>query len=268
MKRILIIGGLLFCSYIGRAQKTLPEITVTNINGNIVVSWKNEYTKPIATLNIQRSYDSLKNYTTIGSVLNPQNIENGYSDQNPPYNKMYYRLFIAFEGGTYIMTTPARPVKLIQQVVVKTEDGKDSIVQPVERYPWLSSQTIDSMGIIVPQPIKPNLPTNPTVPTNPNIPIPPVKPLITYPSKRIFTSRDNSVVIHLPDAANKKYIAKFYNDKEEKIFELTKLNEEYLIIEKVNFVRSGWYSFEIFENGELIEKNKFFVPKDPKKPNQ
>jgi hypothetical protein len=51
---------------------------------------------------------------------------------------------------------------------------------------------------------------------------------------------------------------------ENKLFELTNLKEEYLIIEKVNFIRSGWYRFELFESGQLVEKNKFFIPKDGK----
>ena len=62
------------CSQLAQGQKTLPAISVTNINGKIIVSWKNAYTIPLSTLSIQRSYDSLKNYTTIGSVLNPQNL--------------------------------------------------------------------------------------------------------------------------------------------------------------------------------------------------
>ena len=58
------------------AQETLPAITVKNIGGQIVVSWVNNYKAPVANISIQRSFDSLKNYTTIGSVLNPMNIEN------------------------------------------------------------------------------------------------------------------------------------------------------------------------------------------------
>lgn len=241
-----------FISLRGNAQSILPDVTVKNIGGKIIVSWRNEYTLPIATLNIQRSYDSLKNYSTIGSVLNPQSQENGYSDNNPPYNKMYYRVFIAFEGGSYIISRPVRPVKDLAVTVVKTEDGKDSIVTPVQRFPWQVNPLQDS-GLVVSPSTKD--------------PVAPAKPLITYPSRRIFTSRDNSVVIHLPDAAAKKYTARFFDENEKLIFELNKLPEEYLIIEKVNFVRSGWYHFEIYENGELVEKNKFFVPKDPKKIN-
>jgi len=32
----------------------------------------------------------------------------------------------------------------------------------------------------------------------------------------------------------------------------------------VNFVHAGWYHFEITVNEKVIEKNKFYVPKDGK----
>ncbi len=94
-----------------------------------------------------------------------------------------------------------------------------------------------------------------------------IKPTITYPSKKIFTAKDNGVVIHLPEAAEKKYSIKFFDEQENMVFELTKLQEEYLIIEKVNFGHSGWYHFELYESGTLVEKNKIFIPKDVKSSN-
>lgn len=237
-KYLLITITLLFTVNVN-AQQILPGITVKNISGKIIVSWKNEYAIPVAAISIQRSYDSLKNYTTIGSVLNPQNKENGYADANPPYNKMYYRVFIGFEGGSYIITKPVRPVK-------ETLNGTGADSTLIQRYPWQVNPLADS--------------SLQSPPINGGV----TKPAITYPSKRIFTSKDNSVIIHLADAAVKKYSIKFFDELENMLFELTKLKEEYLIIEKVNFGRSGWYHFELYESGILVEKNKFFVPKDGK----
>jgi hypothetical protein len=211
------------------AQEILPGISVKNLSGKIIVSWRNEYKQPVTTINIQRSYDSLKNYTTIGSVLNPQNQENGYADANPPYTKMYYRVFIAFEGGSYLLTTPTRPVKDTASATVATV-----------RFPWQVDPTVD-----------------------PKIQVPPAN-VINYPSKWVYTARDNNVVIYLPNAGTKKYNAIFFDELENKIFELTNLKDEYLIIEKVNFIRSGWYRFELFESGQLVENNNFFIPMDGK----
>ena len=234
MKKICSLLLLLFCTVsILRAQETLPGITVTNISGKIIVSWKNAYKTPPTTLNIQRSYDSLKNYTTIGSVLTPQNAENGYADLAAPYNKMYYRVFIAFEGGSYLTTAPVRPTK------------DTSAAGSTARYEWQ---------------LDPN--------NDPRLQVPPEGSTVNFPSKWVFTARDNNVVIHLPEASSKKYTAIFLDEAGKNIFELTNLKEEYLIIEKVNFIRSGWYSFELYDSGRLVEKNKFFIPKDGKVTNE
>ena len=225
-------------TYHADAQKILPGITVKNFSGKIIVSWKNEFVTPVSNILIQRSYDSLKNYTSIGSVLNPQSRENGYADINPPYTKMYYRVSVSFEGGSYVISTPVRPVKDIPAGI---EDSA-KITGDDSRYPWQSNPFADSILLSK------------------------SKNEITYPSQRIFTARDNNLVIHLEDAGTKKYTAKFFDEKDSLLFELTRLNDEYLIIEKVNFIHPGWFHFEIYESGKLIEKNKFQILRELKRP--
>src|SRR5436190_14286470 len=140
------------------AQKILPSITVKNFGGKIVVSWQNAFTTPVSNILIQRSYDSLKNYSTIGTVLNPQNKENGYTDVNPPYTKMYYRVSIVFEGGAYMISLPERPVK---DIPADTDNpGKNAETETL--YPWQADPMRDSVVLNVP----------------------PKKDEITYPSER------------------------------------------------------------------------------------
>ena len=191
------------------AQEILPRISVMNYNGKIIISWKNAYTVPVTNISIQRSFDSLKNYTTIGSVLNPQNEENGYSDNEPPYNKMYYRVFVAFEGGSYLISPVTRPVRSAglegtSDIPPGVDPRKDSAFQAP----------------------------------------PVIKNSVFIPSQRIFTSKDNNVVIFLPNVLLKKYTILFFNDSNKKIFELTSLKDEYLIIEKVNFGKAGWFHLD------------------------
>lgn len=115
MRKILflLVCSTAFFSFASFAQDALPQITVKNIRGKIIVSWLNDLTKPPKTINIQRSFDSLKNYITIGSVLNPENRENGYADEKAPWNNMYYRIFISFDGGSYLFSKVARPGKAV-----------------------------------------------------------------------------------------------------------------------------------------------------------
>jgi hypothetical protein len=239
MKKICFLFLLVISTAITQAQEILPGISVRNASGKIIVSWKNEYQQNVTTINIQRSYDSLTNYTTIGSVLNPLNKENGYADLTAPYNKMYYRVFIAFEGGSYIISKPVRPVK-----------DTASMAQGQVQYPWQVTNTPD-----------------------PGIQVPPA-PTGFVPSKNVFTARDNNVIIHLADVENKRYVVKFFDELDNLLFELPQVKEDYLIVDKVNFKRSGWFHFEVIENGKTIEKHKFFIAKDgritndiPKKPN-
>jgi hypothetical protein len=224
----------LVAAYNSKAQnEPLPAIDAKNIGNKIIISWKNELNKPITTLNIQRSFDSLKNFRTVGSVLSPQSKENGYVDIDPPYNKMYYRIFIAFEGGAYMYSNTKRPKK---DTSSKTE------TTPIEeKFPWMVINKNDSTIIL------------------------PNKTTITYPSANIFTAKDNNVILHLQDASTRNYTVKFFDEAEKFLFELKKIKEDYLIIEKVNFVHIGWFRFELYENGELIENNKFQIQKDAKK---
>ena len=267
MRRFLLIFGCLLSASILSAQNTLPEITVKNLNEKIIVSWLNTYKKPIQNILIQRSFDSLKNYTTIGTVLNPQNTENGYPDNMPPYNKMYYRVTIIFEGGAYEIGKAARPVKEIielPELDITAIPKPKTIIAPAEEELALSkgeaSERIqqlsfdkqrnfnkDSLSIKVIEP----------------------KRIIetAYPSNRIFTSKQNTIVIQIAEARFKKYTIKFFDENELLALELKKIKEDYLILEKSNFSKAGWFRFEIYEDGKLFEKNKVFIAKDKPKPN-
>ena len=239
MKKLLLLVIFFAAVVTAFAQDTLPALTVKSIGKKIIVSWRNEYVKPVSAITIQRSYDSLRNYTSIGSVLNPQNKENGFADDNAPYNKMYYRVLISFEGGAFVFTPTYRPIKEDPIISVKTADGRDSLISnPVDVY------TVVEDTVMLPPP-----------------------PVIGIPaqSQRLFAARDNSIILSLPDAKTKKYVVKFFDEEDRQIFEINKIADDFLIIEKVNFVRSGNYHFEIYENGILLEKNKVVVPKDVKK---
>lgn len=206
LKNISLILFILFipcCSLF--AQDILPLINVKNLSGRIAIKWRQEYPGTIKNINIQRSYDSLKNYTSIATIADPQKTENEYVDPKPPYNNMFYRIFVAFEGGRYVFSKVSRPVK------------------PA------ASELADN-----------------------------------YPSKYIFTGKGNNLIMVLPGAESKKYLAKFFDKSDKPLFELNKLNEPRLILDKVNFLHTGWFYFELYENGKLLEKNKFYLPDENK----
>jgi hypothetical protein len=216
MQKFLILLVVLFFSQKLSAQDTLPKISVTNISDHIIVSWTNPFTT-LTTINIQRSFDSTKNFTTIGSVLDVANKRNGFIDSKPLALNMYYRIFLSFEGGTYLFTKSSRPLKDTSKVLPDFKEFQQSAVNT-----WF------------------------------------------VPSKLVYTGKDNNVIIALPDAGKKKYTIKFFEENGAFIFELNKITEPYLTLEKVNFIHAGIFDFEIYENGVLIEKHKVYVPKDGK----
>jgi hypothetical protein len=206
------------CSF---AQDTLPKISVTELGKKVLVSWNNPYTN-VSVINIQRSGDSLKDFKTIGSVLNVGPGINGFADPKEFIpNDQYYRVFISFEGGEYVFTESHKAVKDTTKKIVVIE--KPAVKE-------------------IPKPIKVRN--------------------VFVPSKHVYTGKDNNVIISLPDYAKNKYSIKFYEDNGSFLFELKKIPEAYLTLDKVNFGHSGLFIFEIYNNRIIIERHKFYIPKD------
>jgi len=196
------------------AQDTLPKVTVTQLGRKVLVSWVNPFTY-VTNINLQRSPDSLKNFRTVGSVLNVKAAINGLADTKEFFTPQYYRLFISFEGGNYIFTESHRP-------------GPD---------------TLNTLPVIqnIQQPVK----------------------TWFIPSNHVYTGKDNNVIISLPDNSKKKYSIKFYEENGTFLFELKRIPESYLTLDKV-IIHSGLFNFELYDNRIIIEKHKIYIPKDGK----
>ncbi len=231
MKKIVQLSFLMMLSVYATAQDTLPKISVTLLGKKALVSWVNTQ-KNITNINIQRSGDSLRNFTTIGSVFNVNAVSNGFVDKKEFLpNEQYYRLFITFEGGDYIFTESHRPVP-------------DTLkMQPPE---------------IVPEP-KPKPQPEPKPQPKPK----PVQKLFV-PSHYVFAGKDNNVTIAVKNAKKNNYSLKVFEDDGTFLFEIRKIPEDSLIIDKSNFMHSGLFRFELYENHNLLEKHKLFIPEDGK----
>ena len=204
------------------SQDTLPKITVTQLGKKVLVSWNNPFTN-VSNISIQRSPDSLKNFTTIGSILDVSPGVNGFADPKEFIpSDQYYRLFISFHGGSYIFTKSHRP-------------GKDTLSQ----LPVIADQNEN------PAPSENGYNRN-----------------LFVPSRHIYTGKDNNVIISLPDAARKKYSIKFYNADGSFLFEVSKIEEPFLTLDKANFLHAGLFIFELYDNRIIIERHKFYIPRD------
>ena len=234
----------------GMGQAVLPDISVRNERGRIIISWLNDYKLPINHIHIQRSFDSLRHYSTIGSVLNPGNLENGYPDENPPYVRMYYRVLVSFENGEYLIS------RAFRSPAVKKANPF--------RYFWEIPALPDP--VILKDPLEKKITINnkpDSLPTAIKL-IPTVDSILTIP-RNVFLNKNENVEIHLSDARIRKFRIRFIDINGKTVIEINDPKEETFFLEKVNFVRSGIYTYEIIENGEIFEKGQIEIPKDIKR---
>lgn len=276
MRRISIALSLFLCTTLLHAQDTLPHFSLINAGNNrIIIGWVNNY-KDIRQISIQRSYDSLSKFTTILTVPDPTTPQNGYVDARAGNDRMFYRLYIQLDQGKYLFSESKRPRSMGFSLVdstkaslnpsdprnatlpggnlpggmpnVKRPDlnaGNDSMHTTISFDEWL--QKVGDNKVIG----APSMGIN-------NV----AKPDVFVPSLHVYTFRDGTVRINLPDDPEKKYTVKFYEESGDFIFELKDLKARTFKLDKSNFYHAGWFRFELYENGKLIEKHKFQLEKD------
>jgi hypothetical protein len=132
--RYVWIGVFLLLGSASFAQDTLPRFSVRNVGNNrIILGWTNQF-PTIKQISIQRSFDSLRNYTTILSVADPKAVQNGYADTKAPNTNMFYRLFYVLEGGSFYFTQAKRPridtAKAVAAVVEKPKVDSPVVEKP------------------------------------------------------------------------------------------------------------------------------------------
>ncbi len=280
--------GILFAGSIF-GQATLPDFTLKSSNGKASIFWQNRYKKTVKGISIQRSYDSVKNFSSIASILNPENPVNGFTDSLLQNNKVYYRLFIGFDTG-YILTPSKRPevstaidyTRLIQEIntlheknnqlqeeklslqkqLAEALSAKNKNKAPVRSEKDDKADKVDKVDKIdkidkADKTVKKAEPAE--VPENI------ISQANTYPSKRIYTDKDNNIITNLTNVKENNYIIRFLTEDYKLLFEIKNPPDDYFILEKVNFIRGGWYQFEIYKNDLLLEENKFYISSEEKK---
>lgn len=232
MNKLILPILLLFIASSAMAQQdTLPKFNaVKKLNGEIVLSWISTF-KNVSQINIQRSKDSLRNFSTIHSVPNANSKSYSYVDKTAKNDSGYYRIFILFEGSNYVFT-PSR--KLTIDTASTTAVIKTPVTKPVQTQKEVEKE---EKPYVAPKPV-------------------------WVPSVYIFTGDDGNPVIRLPDALSKKYSVRFLKENGTQLFVIPKITDTYLTLDKVNFMKSGWYHFELLEDGKLKEKNKFLITRD------
>lgn len=237
LKRFILVLLLVASFQVSWSQQdTLPRFSVRNVGNNrFVIGWVNNYNQ-VKQISIQRSFDSLNYYKTILSVADPSAVQNGFVDTKAPNDHMFYRLFIMLDSGRYLFTIPRRPIL--------DTANKNAVVNPGV----VNGTVINGNGSLSKDSTK--------------ITAPVVKKPEYVPSVYVYTNKDGYVFINLPDADQKKYRIRFFAEDDSFLFELKNVREPALTLDKSNFLQAGWFKFELFADEKLMEKNKFFLPRD------
>lgn len=268
------------------AQDTLPHFTlIGKPNNRNVISWTNPY-RSISQIGIQRSPDSTRNFKTILSVPDPSVKQNGFADTKAPSPNMFYRIFIVLDSGKYFFTNSKRPV--LDPTGTAGESFQTEDNQRVKLSDSLSSREVkqikenpgpEKMYVIKRREMYINVPENyfrkfrdsllyNTKDTMMYVSVDTIiiKPFIAREmyraSKYVFTEKFGNVMIVLPDASTKKYSVSFFEENKKPLFDIKEVRSSSLVLDKSNFVHSGWFWFELFEDGKLKERHKVFIPKD------
>lgn len=299
IRRLAILFSLIYLfSGSSLAQDTLPKFTVATRGTNkIFISWTNTF-EAVSQISIQRSSDSTKNFKTILTVPDPRVRQNGFVDSKSQTPFQFYRLFIVMEGGKYLFSKSSRPFWDTARVAQKTAlpvngNGNKRVVFSEAIPPGQTEQLKESLKkdasepVIVPRTYilkkGENILGNISEPDFKNfydsvvrntkdtlvfktvdtILIKAFVPKVIYkPSQYVYTERDGNITISLADAGKKQYSIKFFEENETEIFEIKHVKDSYVTLDKANFLHAGWFLFELYEDGKLKEKHRFYIPKD------
>lgn len=254
-----LIPAFLICCTLSafslHAQDTLPKFSLINAGGNrIIIGWVNKF-ENVKQISIQRSFDSLTGYKSILTVADPGLPQNGFMDAKAPSDHMFYRLYIMMEKGMYLFSEAKRPFKDTLRVSRPFVAAGNDIGDPKKRLP-------DSIEKAKPFVVQLNgFPGNDSVAV-PNPVVAKNKTNTFVPSIYVYTCRDGYVCVRLPGSDKpKKYTIKFF-ENEQFLFELKDLKEKEFKLDKASFFHAGWFRFELFEEGKLLENHKFYLEKD------
>ena len=209
-----------------RGQDTLPKFSaVLKANGKVIISWHNNF-RVVNQISIQRSRDSLKNFTTILTVPDPTIPENGFVDSKTTGADMYYRLFILLDNSKYTFTKPRKALPEAVVPVSRNERAEEeSNLQRVANYRIFDLQDNSNKQ-------KPNI----VLPNKINEP-PPVEI-----EKNIFVKMKDSVIRKIPG----KMVTQFRDSI------LTKTKDTLLFVQTDTILIKPFVPKEVYKISTLV----------------
>ena len=75
----------------------------------------------------------------------------------------------------------------------------------------------------------------------------------------VFTDKKGYVNLRLPNPRFYKYVIRFFESSGKLAFEIQAPKEDWLVLEKSNFVHAGTFEYEVWQDGNLQEKGRIFL---------
>jgi len=273
---LLVVGILI--SPATRSQEILPRFSVNRLSDNkVLIQWKNPDTS-LRQLSIQQSPDSINGFRTVLTIPDPRLEQNGSVIDRPQAAKMYYRVYLMYPRGRYQFsksqlpaslpppTPPAQPIQnptppVPGKTTIDQRFSADSVKLKKIPEPNTPPKTPPPTPVI-----KPQIESLPDLKPGQKVEIKkanevPTEPDTYTPSLHVYTHRDGYPFIQLPGTWDlSKTRIRFLQEDGKILFEITSPPLFSFRIDKTNFHRSGWYAFELWHKGKLVEKNKLYLP--------
>jgi hypothetical protein len=261
---------LLSTLFAGAQNVGLPDFKVEEAGKNrTLVSWVNQYGDQLIQMNVQVSYDSLRNFGTVFDPLSPGLQQNGFVDGKIYYRKVFYRLFYVLAGNTYFFTASkaAGDVGAVVNVtaenkpayntpLVPAKDKYITVRSPIAVLANLSPSDYARFRDSIANKTKDTLLTLSPM----EIEIKRYVPVVVNPLIGAITlNAEGFVEIKLPNIKLKKYKIVFLDSNGGHIFTVSHVNDTDLVLDKTNFLHAGWFSFEIYEDDKVAYKDKIYL---------
>jgi hypothetical protein len=81
-------------------------------------------------------------------------------------------------------------------------------------------------------------------------------------SRYVRREKNSSLKIVVPFSRG-RYRIRFFDQREQFLFEIGHIRDSLLIVEKMNFLHAGLFQYELFKDDVLVEKNSFIIKTDP-----
>jgi hypothetical protein len=226
LKKLIFLFA--FIAATNAAFSQLPNIEVVTAFNRNIISWLNPY-GDLYAITVQRSSDSLRNFTTIGSVKKPKKGAGAFSDDTPVKGYNFYQLIVVFNPE-------------------------------VEWFSKKKGIFIDSNSLANSMKADTNAANNKAkelaLEANPTLAIEDIKPTFTFtPSTHVYTNTyTGHININVENAISKRYSLVFYGNDKKESFRIDRISYDNIVLDKHNFNGKGTFSFSLLESGKEVEK--------------